>query len=184
MNTYKAEGIVLKTINYQEADKIVSIYTSKRGKVSCLAKGVRKLTSRKRGSLEVFNQISFFATRGKGFDIITEVECLDDFNEWRGNLKKVASAYEISEITDKLTVEEDEHGEVYEILVSALTKLKFAKAEELDFLVEKFGEKLLMVLGFWPKEKPFPGELSVFQKIEEIIEKELKSKNFSEKVKD
>jgi len=183
MNTYKAEGIVLRTINYGEADKIVSIYTSKRGKVSCIAKGIRKLKSRKGGNLEMFNQVNFFASKGRGLDIITEVECLDDFDEWRSDLKKVVSAYEISEMTDKLTVEENEHEGVYGILVSAFGELKEAKTEDLDLMVERYGEALLGILGFWPEARPFPKEFNVFQKIEEIIEKELKSKKFSKRVK-
>lgn len=182
--TYKSEGIVLRTINYGEADKIVSIYTSKRGKVSCIAKGIRKLTSRKRGSLEIFYKINFFASSGKGLDIITEVECLDDFGQWRDNLKKVASAYELAEMTDKLTVEADENEAIYTILVSAFNELKAAGSKELDLIVERYGESLLRVSGFWPEQKPFPREFNVFQKIEEIIENELKSKKFSRKIRD
>lgn len=183
MNTYKAEGVVLRTINYGEADRIVSIYTSGRGKVSCIAKGIRKLKSRKGGNLEMFNRVSFFASIGKGLDIITEVECLDGFYEWRSDLRKVASAYEISEMTDRLTVEENEHEGVYGILVSAFVELKDIKTENLDLMVERYGEELLKVLGFWPTGRPFPKEFNAFQKIEEIIENELKSKKFSKRVK-
>lgn len=180
--TYKSEGIVLKRTNFGEADKIVTILSKHYGKLACLAKGIRRLTSRKRGSLEVFNQVVFFAARGKGMDIITETELIDCFSSWRKDLKKIAIAYQLCEMVDKLTVEENEQEEVYGLLVSYFGSLNGCLQEDQNNFINSFGINLLKILGFWPKSKPVPSNISVTSYIEEIIERELKSKKFLNKI--
>ncbi len=182
MNGYKTEGVVLKRSNFGEADRIITLFTKHYGKITGLAKGIRKLTSRKRGALEIFNQVAFFATKGKGMEIITEAEVLNPFSGWRKDLKKVGVAYELCEMVDKLTAEGTEQAEVYELLVAALKDLERINREKLPVLVEGFADSLLKLLGFWPKEKPFPPHFSASLLVEEIIEKELKSKRFLKRV--
>lgn len=180
--TYKSEGIVLKRSNFGEADKIITVYSKHYGKVSLLAKGVRRMTSRKRGSLEVFNQVVFFAAKGKGIDIVTETEALNSFSSWRKDLKKIAVAYELCEMVDRLTAEGSEQEEVYELLVNYLKNLSLLAEVNLNSFISSFGGNLLKLLGFWPKDKTIPINFSVISYIEEIIEKELKSKKFLKEV--
>jgi len=63
IKNYSSKGIVLAKRNFSETDRIIVLYTKNLGKISLIAKGVRKLKSRKRGSLEVFNLISFSAAK-------------------------------------------------------------------------------------------------------------------------
>jgi len=177
--TYKSEGIVLKRTNFGEADKIITVFSKHFGKITLLAKGIRRLTSRKRGNLEIFNRVAFFASKGKGIDIITEVETQESFSSWRRSLPKVAAAYELCEMVDKLTVEGNEQEEVYTLLVSYLRTLASVKRENLSVLITSFGSNLLKFLGFWPKNKQMPPNFDVRSFIENIIEKELKSRRFS-----
>ncbi len=182
MNTYKSEAIILKRINFGEADKIVTFYTKHYGKVTCLAKGIRRLTSRKRGNLEIFNQITFFASKGKSMDIVTETEVLKSFSCWRSDLNKIAIAYQLCEMVDKLTAEESETAEVYELLVEFLGKLENLDLTKRSFFLGDFGLKLLKILGYWPKDKPVPENFHTSVLVEEIIEKELKAKNFLNRI--
>jgi DNA repair protein RecO (recombination protein O) len=181
-NTYKAEGIVLKRTNFGEADKILTLYTKDRGKIVCLAKGIRRMSSRKRGNLEIFNHISFFAAKGKGLDIVTETEILDSYLIWRNSLKKVATAYEICEILDKLTPENLEQEDVYDLLALYLHKIGQVPESELKSLVSRFGEMILKLLGYWPKDKAFPEGSNISNYIENIIERDLKSRRFLDKL--
>ena len=178
MNTYKSEGVILKRFNFGEADRIITLFTKHYGKLTFIAKGIRRVTSRKRGSLEIFNVVSFLAAKGRGMDIITEAETIETFSEWRRNLKKVAAAYELCEIVDKLTAEGSEQEEVYHLLVDFLKRISLTADEMLSKLISDFGGNLLKLLGFWPKEKAFLPNFNVCSYIEQIIEKELKSKNF------
>ncbi len=182
MNTYKSEGVVLKRINFGEADKIITIYSKHYGKLTLLAKGIRRMTSRKRGNLEVFNQVVFFAVKGKGMDIVTETELMESFSSLRRNLKKVACAYQLCEMVDKLTAEGSEQDGVYELLSEHLKKLNTLSLGDYSFFLGNFGLNLLKLLGFWPRNKPVPEDFRTCSFIEEIIEKELKSKKFLAKI--
>lgn len=180
--TFKTEGIVLKRTNFAEADRIVTVFSKHYGKIVCLAKGIRKMCSRKRGNLEIFNQVILFVVSGKGLDIITETELLNSFSVWRKSLTKIATAYEICEMVDKLTVEGNEQEEVYCLLKESLKQIGNLEQNELSALVNVFGEKLTQLLGFWPRNKPFPENFNAILFVEQIMERELKSKKFLSKV--
>jgi len=176
--TYKTEGIVLKRVNFGEADRIITFFTKHFGKTVCLAKGIRRTTSRKRGDLEIFNRVTFFAARGRGMDIVTETELICSYSSWRRDLKKIAAAYQICEMVDKLTAEGHEQEDVYGLLTASLLKLDLLEKSVLASFVSDFSLSLLMLLGFWPKEKPVPRDFDTNGFIEELIERELKSKRF------
>lgn len=180
--TYKSEGIVLKRSNFGEADKIISVYSKHYGKLTLMAKGIRRMTSRKRGNLEVFNQLTFFAAKGRGMDIVTETELIEGFLGLRKNLQKVAIAYQLCEMVDKLTAEGSENEGVYELLSEYLRKLECLKLPEKSFFLGNFGLRLLKILGYWPQSKPVPKNLKVSSFIEGIIEKDLKAKKFLNQV--
>lgn len=180
--SYKSEGVVLKSINFGEADKIFTVFSQKYGKITLLAKGIRRLSSRKKGNLEVFNHIIFFARKTRSLDLVTEVQLLESFPNLRKKIKKIAVAYEFFESVDKLTAENLSQSEVYYLLLDFLRNLEIIPDNQTEKILEESIQKLLKFLGFWPKEKPFPSNKNAVSFVEEIIEKELKSKKFLKKI--
>ncbi len=170
---FKTEGIVLKRINFGEADKILTIYTNHYGKIRAIAKGVRKLTSRKGGNVELFNQIVVFLNKGRNLNILTEVQVLNTFKVWRRDLKKVAVAYYFCELVDKLTPDEQSHRVVYKLLVDFLSKIGSTKG--LPKLIREFEEKLLIELGFGIPAELKQASISLKSYIEEITERQINS---------
>jgi len=81
-------------------------------------------------------------------------------------------------MVDKLTVEESEQDGVFELLSDNLKKLNNLSLENYSFFLGNFGLNLLKLLGFWPHDKPVPKDFRTSLFVEEIIEKELKAKNF------
>ena len=148
---FSDEGIVLTRRSYSEADRILSVYSKNHGRLSLIAKGVRRPISKKRGHIEVFNQIKFQAVRGKGLDLMTEAEIIDNFTEVRKSLRKVALAYYFMEVIGRTTHEGQKHSELYTSILKYLRILKTAK--ELKKLRKQFVYEILTVLGFWPKGK-------------------------------
>lgn len=179
MNSYRTEGVILKRSNVGEADKILTIFSKHYGKISVIAKGVRRTTSKKGGNLELFNQVKILVAKGKNLDIVTEAEVINSFKNWRKDLKKVAVAYRLCELVDRLTAEKVESEEVYEILVNYLSNLPTITNHQL--LITNFELSLLQSLGFWPKGRPIGNtNLDVF--IENLINSRLRAKKFLEKV--
>ncbi|KKS78414.1 MAG: repair protein RecO protein [Candidatus Woesebacteria bacterium GW2011_GWB1_43_14] len=168
--TYVSDGVVLASRDYSEADKILVVLSKDFGRVSLIAKGVKKLKSRKRGHVEIFNHIKFQAARGKSLDIITEAEIINAFSRVRKNLVKTSVAYYFAEVIGRTTRDHERNEVLYGHLLDSLTKLQ--KSENLKELRRDFAVRALEILGFWPKNKKI-ADPDRF--IEEILERELAS---------
>ena len=171
MKTYKVEGIILKRSNLGEADKILTVFTKEEGKIKLLAKSIRKITSRKAGSLELFNQVKLLLVKGKNLDIITEVVVVNDFSFWRTDLKKVGVAYYLTELVDKLTPEKQEQYLVFSFLQESFNSLNKGNATK---IILNFEKKLLNELGFGLPQS-FDTQKSLKNYIEKITEKRINS---------
>lgn len=76
MRNFKDEVFVIKSINYSEADKIITVFGKQRGKFSLLAKGVRKLTSKNRGNIQTFSISKTSYYQALGMPILLETESI------------------------------------------------------------------------------------------------------------
>lgn len=177
--TYKTEGIILKRINYGETDRILTIYTKHYGKIRALAKGVRRITSRRGGNVELFNQVTLFLHQGKNLDLLNEAQVVNSFKAWRRDLKKVAVAYYFAELVDKLTPEEQPNQAVFQLLSRYLGKIGTAILPE---LTRSFEEALLRELGFGVPEELRRSSSSLRDYIESITEKKLNSQDIAKEL--
>jgi len=180
VNSYQTEGIILKRRNFKEADKILIIYSKHFGKISLIAKGIRKTTSKKGGNLELFNQVKISVARGRNLDIVTEVEVIDAFKKWRKNLKKIAVAFQFCELVDKLSADRAENKEVFDLLVNYLKNL--SQIENYQLSIKNFELSLLQSLGFWPRSKSTSSDLDLEAYIEDLINRKIFSKKFVQEV--
>ena len=67
---FKTEGIILRRRDFGEADRILTVFSLHRGKISVIAKGVRRITSRRAGNVELLNRVQMFLYPGKQFLIL------------------------------------------------------------------------------------------------------------------
>ena len=167
---YSSEGIVLSRRNYGEADRILSIYSKAHGRISLMAKGVRRPSSRKRGHIEVFNLVKFQAISGHGIDLMTEAEVVDNFKEIRLTLKKISLAYYFAEVVGRITHEGESSYEIYNLILETLEKLKSTKG--LKKLRLDFVSKLLVTMGYWPENQKLENP---DEKLEEVVERQISS---------
>lgn len=175
--TYSDEGIVLARRSYSEADRIISVFSKNHGRVTLMAKGVRKLSSRKRGHIEVFSRIKFQAAKGRGLDLITEAEIIDDYGEIRGDLGKVSLAYYFMEVVGRTTRENEENPNIYKLVLNYLNTLK--TDGKLKSLRKAFIYDILIALGFWPKGRRL---LNPDDVLEEVTERQLNSERVGKRV--
>lgn len=170
---HKTEGIVLKYRNYGEADRIITLFTKHYGKITGLAKGVRRLKSKRAGSLEPASHIVLMLARGNGLDVITQVSLLNSFSTLRQNLERITQMYQILEIVDALTAERQEHELVYEGLTNLLLSLNHDHDSKRQAIVSTT-KGILENLGFGSPEEN--SEFALKHHLENIIERELRSK--------
>ena len=176
MRTYKTEGIILKRVNYGEADRILTVFTKHYGKIKVLAKGVRRIKSRRGPNIELFNWVVLFLHKGKNFDLLTEAEVKNSLTSLKKNLQKVALAYYFCELVDGLCPQNQEHRKVFDLLLKTFDDLTIGNSESVTATLPNFELELVRELGYWPKDKLPPLDLGVF--IEEILERKLNSPKF------
>lgn len=179
--SYKTDAVVLKRINFGETDKLVTVFTRMQGKKVLLAKGVRKVHSKKAPHLELFSHVSLFIHKGRNLDIVTEAYTIDSYQLLRNNLSRVAYAYKIVELLDRLCTIEEIHFKIYQKLIQVLKLIRDMPELDLSSHVDKFSLDLLWELGFLPKGKVISGNYLIqFQ--EEVMERNLKSNSFLTKL--
>lgn len=121
---YRTEAIVIRRMNFGEADKILTVYTPTRGKLRLIAKGVRRTTSRLGGHLELFMQCKLLVAKGRNLDLITQSETINVFPKLRNNLALIAYAWQGIELLDRLTEDGLENYPVYSLLAEFLASLE------------------------------------------------------------
>lgn len=172
--TYAVEGVVLKRINFGEADRIVTIYSKEKGKLVCMAKGVRKMHSKKRSGLEPATRAKFFLSTGKGMDYLNQVDIISSHAKQRDSLTRLTQHYQILEIIDNLTVDSQENEQVYVALCQTLNSLDEVGNKKSVMLSQV--RNILQAMGF-TYDKKFT-ELGLKEYIEELAERKLRSKIF------
>lgn len=145
MQGIKVEGIILKRKNLGEADRILTVLTHQRGKISILAKGVRRITSRRSGNVELLNRSLMYLHQGKSFLILTEASSLDTYEKLKSDLTLSTYAFHIIELVDKFTAENQENQILYEHLVNILQRLS---RNPRQILIRAFEVKILSLMGF------------------------------------
>lgn len=146
----KTKAIVLKRNNYKEADRLVTLYTEEKGKITATAKGVRKITSTKRGHIELFNLIDMQAVDHKGWYILTQAENIKTFSKLKEDLTLTSYGYYISEIFEKLVPEDEGSDMLFKFLTKTLDLLD--KTGKLTIL-NAFNVKILRMLGFYSRSQ-------------------------------
>lgn len=175
---YRVTAFILKRSNVGEADKILTIFSKNIGKLRVIAKGIRKITSRRGPHVDLFNEVSMMLHPGKTMDIVTEVTTMKTYRAGLTSWIRMRAAYLVVEILDKLTPERVEHQDIYIKLKKTLEAIEKTPEENLDSVLLSWCNNLLMALGFLSSEKQFSTLLSALAFIERIAERKIKTAKF------
>lgn len=137
----KDSVVVIKSINYSEADKVLVVFGKNFGKYSIFAKGIRKIESKNRGNMQTLwtSNISFY--EGKGMPVLTESELVNSI-DYDSNSLDIKNAERILFLLNHLLEEYDPYPDVYDLLQSVLNKQLSLES------VNKFRIKFLKEAGF------------------------------------
>ena len=149
--SYVLQVFIIKRKNFGEADKFITVFSREYGKVTLKAKGIRKISSRRAGDLELFNQATLLVVKGRGdMDVITEVQLTRNYTHFCNDYYKTHIAYQLVELVDKLTGQHEKHEDLYKLLDLAFTYLSQATIDHKTFqnVVMRFKIRILDILGF------------------------------------
>ena len=148
----KTEGIVLRSMRYGEADRILHLYTPHRGRVSAIAKGVRRSRSRFGGRLEPFFRLNLVLHEGRSDLLtVTAAETVAPHARLREDARALDAAARACDAVSRLFETGDPNAPVFHLLANELSLLEgdpathATQANQLAFRL-----KLLLAGGFAP----------------------------------
>ncbi len=152
MPSLTVEALILKRSNFGEADRMITILTKHLGKISIIARGVRRITSRRAGNVELLNLVKLGLFKDKGYTL-TEAESIETFPRIKSNLAVSTAAFHVLELTNKLLAEDDPNSRAYDLIVVTLRKLE---SNPRQIILRAFEIKILSLLGFF-STRAMPG---------------------------
>ncbi len=146
----RVEAIVLRHSDLGEADRLLVLYTRQLGKLHAVAKGARKITSRKAGHLEPFTRVHLQLARGRDLYIITQAEAVDLYPALRQDLTLTGYAAYVLELLDRFVPDEEGASPpLFHLLTQTLSRLA---AQPWPWITLRYYEmRLLDLLGFRPQ---------------------------------
>src|SRR5215213_9869151 len=150
--SWTTECIVLRSIRFGEADRVLHLYTPQRGRVSAIAKGVRRAKSRFGGRLEPFFRLQLVLYEGRSDLLtVTSAETLAGHRRLREDGGALDAAARACDAVGRLFDDGDPHAGVYHLLANELALLDAEPARAGRANALAFRLKLLLAAGFAPQ---------------------------------
>src|ERR671916_328588 len=150
MAVYRSKGIVLRSIRYGEADRILDLYTRDAGLVSAIAKGIRRTKSRFGARLEPLSCVDFVAYQGRTLHTVTQAETLRSFHAIREDLARFEAAAGMVGSVRALSGGDEADRRVFNLLYNSLDALE-ERDSGFEAVEAAFGLKLSILAGYAPQ---------------------------------
>ncbi len=146
--SYKTDAVILRGRTYGEADRILTLFTSERGKVDAIAKGARRTKSHLAGRLEFGNEVQLGMHRGRNLDVVVSADIIDAHWQRLVQPERFAAASIVVELIDAFCEPDLAQPAIYDLLTAALSAI--GRSEAPLALLPRFSLRLLDALGLGP----------------------------------
>lgn len=123
MEIFTVEAVVLKTDDFGDANRVVTLFSKEYGKLEANAYGCRRARSPLSGALQMFNHISAELTRGTKVDTIREADIINFYDALTTDLERLSYASFFFEIVNRMTFPRQQELETFDLLTKALPVL-------------------------------------------------------------
>jgi DNA repair protein RecO (recombination protein O) len=148
----KTEAIVLRSIRYAEADRILHLYTPRHGRLGAIAKGVRRSRSRFGARLEPFFHVRLVLHEGRGdLHTVTSADTVATHAPLREHSRTLDCAARACDAVARLFETTEPHPEVFMLLANELFLLSSDAANAKLANGLAFRLKLLLAAGILPQ---------------------------------
>lgn len=144
--SFTCQAIVLKRNNFGETDRILTILSQEYGKLSVVAKGVRKLSSSRSAAIEPGNFIKAYCITTKTLPLLTQTTLISDTAQARESLAQLKQLHQLLEILDRLFVEIEIDRELFQLILDTRTLILSRKSTVVQ--IRENIEKLITALGY------------------------------------
>jgi len=148
MRKFSTEAVVLKHREYKDSHRLYTLVTPDHGKFVAVARGVRKISSRRSGNLDSLNHIkASISEDSKKYYSIEEVKTVASHSKVKSDFQTLSVAMYLADLVDILLAENQESFNIYHLFVNALSVIN-NKTTDLKLLINVFEMRLLNLLGF------------------------------------
>jgi len=151
---YKYTGIILGKKDIGETDRIYNVYTLEQGKISAIARGVRKSRAKLAGHLENFYLVDLTVMKNRGMGNISSSIVENNFKDLKNNLEALERAYKTVKILNRLINDQEKDIKIFFLLLEYLETLNTISRDDQDgdihknLITQGFIFKFLDVLGY------------------------------------
>lgn len=146
--SYKTFAVILRGRTYGEADRILTLFTSERGKIDAIAKGARRTKSHLAGRLEFGNEVQLGMHRGRNLDVVVSADIEEPHWQRLVQPERYAAANIIIELIDAFCEPDLAQPQIYALLTAALRAI--GQSDDPLSLLPRFSMRLLDALGLAP----------------------------------
>ncbi len=146
----KTEAIVLRSTDYSESDRILTLFTRTNGKLSAIAKGAKKSKRRFVGRLDVVTCVEAMLFKSRSMELarLDEARLIDGYTELKGDMERLGYASYMVELADEFTPPGEPNEAMFEHLKGFLHMLRGAVSTE--SAARFFEVRLLDIAGLMP----------------------------------
>lgn len=149
-HSFRVSAVIVRHTDWGEADRLLTLYTREHGMMRALAKGARKITSRKAGHLQPFTHVTLQLAKGRDLPIVTQAETVNAFLPLHDDLIKTGYAAYIFELLYRFSYEgEGGNPSLFRVLVDTLGRIE--QEQDAWLPVRYYEMRLLDVAGFRPQ---------------------------------
>jgi DNA repair protein RecO (recombination protein O) len=150
--SFKTDAIVLRSIRYGEADRVLHLYTPDHGRLGAIAKGVRRTKSRMGGRLEPLSRVRLVLHQGRGeLCTVSQVDTLNPYASLRDRRASLERATQACESVLRLFDSSESNHPAYNLLCNELGLLDASPEAAGRSQALAFRLKLLLAAGFAPE---------------------------------
>jgi DNA repair protein RecO (recombination protein O) len=150
--SFKTEAIVLRSIRYGEADRVLHLYSADRGRLGAVAKGARRMRSRLGGRLEPMTRVDLVLHAGRGeLCTVTSADTVHAHPALRERRASLERAVQACEAVLRLLDSAEPNRAAYNLLCNQLGLLDADAGAATRAQALAFRAKLLLAAGFAPE---------------------------------
>lgn len=146
---YRVEGIVIRSMDYGEGNKIVTLLTKTNGKAGVLIRGAKKVKSKHSSLAQPFTYGEFVYFRSSGLGTLNHGEIIESHHVLREKLELAAYASYAAELTDRSLQDDEATGFHFEQLKACLTSL--GEGKDPQIVIHLYEMRILDLSGYAPE---------------------------------
>ena len=142
-------ALVIREADYGENDKLLTLLTAERGRLTVCVKGGKSLKNKNLASSQLLCYSEFTVKERKGFYTLSEAALIEQFFGLRGDLDRFAAAQYIADVAGEVCVENNDEGEMLRLTLNTLYMLSETD-RDVDFVKAVFELRTAVLSGFCP----------------------------------